>query len=56
MFITIKPNCPKKLLTLGKISTVQSSRLDAKNAFICSCKYISGVKIVNFMEPEGRAD
>lgn len=33
MFITTKPNSPKKLLTLGKISTVYSSRLDAKKYF-----------------------
>lgn len=53
MFITTKPNSPKKL---GKISTVYSSRLDAKKSFFCSCKYISGVKMMHFMEAEGRAD
>lgn len=50
VFITLKPNSPKKLLTLAKISTVYSSRSDAKECFvICSCKYISGGRNHEFL-------
>lgn len=43
-------NSPKKLSTLGKVSAVFLSRLDAQKRTLC--KYISGVEMMNLMEAD----